>query len=535
MRTKSLAAVVIACGIAVLAWFALRDEREPRASATPPVAQVERLQPAAQPEPLRDAKVALQAQEVPPTQPIVAPEPLGPAAEAVPVEPASITLYGFVREAAGSESLGEVGLSVTNRLGARESARASSDGAYSISGLAPGSYWISAGSASEGRAKMRVELDARESERRLDLQLALPPEVLVKAVDRAGEPLAALGVLAVATREPPGEWFTDVFGSFSNPFGVGHFWQSGFGGDRLPDGYLGKVILDVEPPVYVSLLHYHRVVATQRVERGQREVVFVLDRDSPLIQPVEVSFHFVDATTGERLESRGALFEGNASQMLTRVDGDYRIPKVAPGWYEVSARVEGYERARRRLLVQPGAANDLGAIPLEREVWISGIVVDASGAAVAPELSIEVFDDATGLPVRHFVGMAHRGKPDGTFRIGGLSRATYFVRFEASDSPWARTGKLIDTRAGPVENVRFALVPGVALVVRPSGDASREVRFKILDANGQLVSSSRLWSEAPYPIPLAPGAYTIEVRVGGGEPKRIPVTIGAEPVELALP
>jgi hypothetical protein len=62
------------------------------------------------------------------------------------------------------------------------------------------------------------------------------------------------------------------------------------------------------------------------------------------------------------------------------------------------------------------------------------------------------------------------------------------------------------------------------------------VQFKIVDETGLAVRSSKLWGDAPWPILLAPGRYTVEVRVGDvKEPKRIPITIASEPVELAVP
>ena len=532
--TLGLAVVVLSL---LLAWLAMRDAPDPRASAEPSASSPINETP---PNPLtRPIDTATERD----TRSVTVSESASPVVAADDVlelsapETTLITLFGYVRAPDGHTELDEeLGVSASDRLGKQQRAAAGPDGAYSISGLSPGLYWLRAGSTSEGSAHAQVELVATESEHRLDLQLVLAPQVLVKAVDHAGEPLSDLWALPVATPTPPGEWFEEVLGSVSNHFGVGEFLQRGFLSERLPDVYLGKLILDVDPPLYVSLLHYQRVVATQRIELGQREVEFVVDRESTLIQPGSVRFRFVDASDGALLADGSAQLDAYATSMLKPTEGDYRVAKEAPGWHEIIAHVKGYERAQRRVLVQPGIENDFGDLRLEREVWVAGAVTDARGVGLASSVRFALFDEATGKAVRHFSGSGVRTTADGTFKIPGLSRARYIVRVHHADSPWALASRLIDVRNGPVEDVRFELVPGVSLVVRPSGETWRDVRYTIVDANKQLVTSARLFSEEPYPLLLAPGRYEVEVRVGEtGEPKRIPVTIANEPVELALP
>lgn len=535
-RATTLGLAVVALSV-LLAWLAMRDAPDARASAaaaasslaheTAPHQLTQPVESASK----RDAPTVALDESVPPD--LAVDHGLEPAVR----EPTLITLFGYVRAPESRMQLaGELGVSATDRFGKQQRSAVSPDGAYSISGLAPGLYWIRAGSTSEGSARARVEFMANEGEHRLDLQLVLPPEIRVKAVDRTGAPLNDIWALPVATLTPPGEWFEDVLGAISNPLGVGRFLNNGLASERLPDVYLGKLILDVEPPVYVSLLHYQRVVATQRVERGQTEVEFVIDRQSTLVQPGSVRFRFVDASDGTLLVDGSAQFDAYATRMLKPTEGEYRVVNEAPGWHEIIAHVKGYERAQRRVLVQPGIENDFGDLRLEREVWIAGVVTDASGAGIASSVRFSLFDESTGKAVRHFSGSGVRTTADGKFKIPGLSRASYVVRVHHEDSSWGLASRLIDVRSGPVADVRFELVPGVPLVVRPSGEVWRDVRYKIADANEQLVTTGRLFSEEPYALLLAPGRYEVEVRVSeAGEPKLIPVTIASAPVELALP
>lgn len=536
MRSRAIGwSAALACAAALAAWVALRGDA-PQVEATVPDGAGElALAP-------REESVSI---ETPPAERDSDPA-RGPALErsegvnesvapAPELERARLSLYGFVIPPEGRALDREVGISAVDHLGVRQSAQAGSDGAYAFAGLAPGRYWISAGSTRSGRAEREVELAAAAGDRRLDLQLEMPPEILIQVVDREGAPLGGFFALPIATLEPPGQWFTDVIGSFNNTFGVGQFWQSGFGGDRLPEGFIGRLLLDVDPPVYVSLLNYQRVIETQRVEPGERELRFVIDRDSPLVKGVEVRFRFVDADSGEPVETTGASLEGCMMRMAQPTDGEYRLPSVAPGWYEVNAMAQGYERGRRRVLVDSVASCDLGAIPLGRASSITGLVVDDAGRGVAVSMTISVLDEATGEPVRHFVGLGARSGADGSFEIGGLSRAVYALRISGRDAPWAAASERVDLRSGSAEHVRIELARGVPLVVRPSGEAVRDVHYRIRDAAGEVVIATQLWSRAPFPLQLAPGRYTVEAWIGEGEPVHHAIAIASEPVELALP
>jgi hypothetical protein len=125
----------------------------------------------------------------------------------------------------------------------------------------------------------------------------------------------------------------------------------------------------------------------------------------------------------------------------------------------------------------------------------------------------------------------------GEFRIGRLSRGTYLLSLEVRDSSWAETAKLVDTTSGPIDDLQIELVRGVPLVLRSSDERWTAVRYTIFDASGLPLVASRLWSPEPWKILLAPGQYELETwMIGAADSvRRIPITLGSEPVELALP
>jgi hypothetical protein len=446
-----------------------------------------------------------------------------------------ISIEGFVLPAEGRTSLWErPWVNVYDSVAELTRVQAEGDGAYSIEGLSPGSHWVSAGSSSDGNARTVVELDASRSSIRLDLQLSLPPEILVRVVDQLGGPVENKALLAIATLDPPEEWFTGVRGSWSDHFGVGHLRASGHR-ERLPPEYLGRIVLDHEPPVFVSIVRYHYVVATQSVAQGQTEVEFVVDPGAHALGDASLRLRAVDAGTREPIAGATVLFDGaGASRRITLNDDGVMIRSCLPGWHRLGIMAKGYENGERVLRVEPGVVNDLGDVPLGSAQSISGVIVDEAGQGVAIPLRCDRIDPSSKHEFLDIIRQ-YRTSADGAFRIGNLSRGTY--RLHANrDEPWGLDSWIVDTRNGSVENLRLRLARGVPLVVHGSEATSSSVSFEIFNADGLSVLSSRLSSPAPRKILLAPGYYEIEVRTSETEePARRPFTVGVDPVAMSLP
>jgi hypothetical protein len=516
--------------VSVVAWFALRDTSERPAAVVASGAERHDVTETASSD--ASAVTAVVDERVPTPQPVA--QRIVPLAEALAPElvVGTAKLVGSVRPAPGRDALTEkMRVFATDRFGAGHGATLALDGGYRISELSPGPYWLRAWSEEDGEAKARVQVSEGQAEVRQDLQLALPVEIRVKVVDRGGQPIDDFTSLAVATLEPPGDWFDVSVGNFNNQLGVGRFRASAR--TNLGVAHGGAVVLDVEPPVYVSLLHYQRVIATERVERGRSEVVFVVERDSPLLASGSVSFQLVDAETRAPLAASWASF---GAFSLQSNDSWFRRVRMSPGWYEITAQVAGYESLDRRVRVDPGVENDFGAIALAREVWIDGQIVDENGVGCPGDLAVDGIDAATGEMMRGSALQRDRTNGEGGFHVGMLSRATYAVHCCDHDTRFAKSVKLIDTRNGPVENVRIVVALGVPLYVRPSSEQWRGVRFRILDDSKTVVCAQSFSTDAPTPLLLAPGRYDVEVRTSEkSEPTRTTLTIGTEPVELALP
>jgi len=535
MSSRSVIAFVItlALAIAVASWF-LRDDHA-AAHAVAPAPQLET--PASPPAQIANTPNAAEKSAAS-TLATPREEVATPASVAVApttTEPVLGTVYGFVKPIQADEP-GEVWLGFVDHLGKRERAQAGPDGAYSISGLALGSWWVSCGS-SAASAKARIELDASEPNRRLDLTLSSSPEVRVKVTTPDGQPISGMWLFAVATREPPGVWIDEVRGSLNNTFGVGA-WQGGMGGKPPAPPYIGSIVLDIEPPVYVSLMRYQRVLATVRVEERGRDAEFVFDPTSPMLADASLRARAVDPQ-GAPIAAAMVRLESNASRM-SRPDpaqpGVVHFERLPPGNYELVIMQQDFADSRTRILLEPGATLDLGDIRMELGLSIDGTVVDEGGRPVESTLSCDAFDRATGRAVRTMVGRVYKTDANGHLHIAGLTRGEFLLALEDRESDFGRCAQMVDTRAGSVEGVHVVAARGVPLVVRPSGEEVATVRYTVRNADKVPVLSTRLWSVEPFAFKFAPGNYTVEVEMPNGvAPFVHKVVLADEPVELALP
>jgi len=371
----------------------------------------------------------------------------------------------------------------------------------------------------------------------------LPSEaygILAHAWSRAtttGEPIK-FWARAVATLEAPGEWFDDAREDPLQPRVVGHF-QSPTGATQS-GGCIGRIVLAVEPPVFVSLLRYHRVLATQRVDVLGRDVEFVVDPRSPLLDKATLLGRAVSAASREPLAAVHVMLDGLGSR-FSDVDpskpGAFSFTDAWPGWYCVWISARGFASSRISVLLEPGQTLDLGDIELQPETWVNALVIDERGNGVSAQFAIDPFGSESSTVWRSPTVEVRNTNGDGTLHIGGLLPGKYLLSLGPNPSlPWARMVKLVDTSNGPVENLRIDVSPGVALVIRAANEGAVGMRWTLRNSDGLRVMSTRLSGVTPVSLKFAPGKYTVEVDMpNGAAPLVHDIVLADEPVELALP
>jgi protocatechuate 3,4-dioxygenase beta subunit len=163
-------------------------------------------------------------------------------------------------------------------------------------------------------------------------------------------------------------------------------------------------------------------------------------------------------------------------------DGRFRIEKVPPGSYVLSATAPGYGAKRAEIVVGGRQRTaDVGDVALQTGLVIRGQVREAAGTAVA-EARINAFRDRSMGEDRG----EGRTTADGSFAIGGLREGTYRL------SVFAPGHAMVDRE---VE----AGADGVDIVLETAGSLTGTV----VDDRGQPVENFRVLARMPPPTPAA--------------------------------
>ena len=184
--------------------------------------------------------------------------------------PASTTLIGRVLDHQGKPCRGA--FVVVEWASSTHRSRVRTDGWYSLAGLprslATVSIWAR---RHEG---YQLKLGLSEQTQRQDFALKTRPRYLIRL---AGAPdnERSRRLLAVATREKPGERISAVTGSLQNPVGIGRFYPAGSArGPRPAAGLLGELVIEDGPAHWLSLVDGQQVLETLAAPAAGDEATF---------------------------------------------------------------------------------------------------------------------------------------------------------------------------------------------------------------------------------------------------------------------
>jgi RNA polymerase sigma factor (sigma-70 family) len=442
-----------------------------------------------------------------------------------------------------------------DELGISHSVKVEPDGTYAMDGLAPGRWWLMSGPT--GWLSQEAVLDLGESvpSAQQDFRLLPRPSVTVKLLApdgrsfwEAAKPfdLGRFGfsTAAVATLEPPGERFEGVRGSLNNRFGIGAMWFDGQGSVELPADTWCRVYLHAELPLYLSLVLYHDVIETQRIEAGQEEAVFTLDPASIADRLGGVEFTIVDDATGEPIAGTSVMLQGKGGSgpsFVSDVAGRVHIEKTPAGLHDL--RIEAPDRAsvRREVDVPRGQVLDLGTIELTPAVPIRGRAVGSDGAGLDVEIRVCAVPEPGELPKfgNHFFG----SEADGSFEIADLAPGRWLLqvkdevrgRLQGNAAEQMAPHVLVDTRSGPVEDLVVQLERVAFVVASWQGDDFEGLRMRFFDPDGLLRQVSGFFSTAPMRVALFPGGWrVVVVDAQGTTLTERAFTLSSEPLRLDL-
>jgi len=471
----------------------------------------------------------------------------------------SATVHGSLLDLSGEPIRGawSAGIKFVDRTGHGQYVDAKEGGAYSLYGLAFGTYWLTAGAHGFRQSEETLELTPYRPIVQHDFQLEPQVELIIRVETPEGRnlfdvltemkaPFAARMLVPVATREPPGKRVAEVHGSLNNTFGVGNFWNSGPRVERLPPGCMGVLLLDGDLPVHVSVLHGQSVLQTKWVKPGTNEVVFVVSPDEMISGLASLSVRVVDAVTGIPIQQARLLLDGgtyfdSGSMAGTDADGRASIERREPGSFELRISAKGYGELRRAIELSRGETSDLGTVALQRGSELEGRVFDGDGRPMSARFRLREID-STGSTIPGIHEMEVKSAADGVLSVQGL-RATqyllstppYFDEPQTEPVTWVSGNVSVDARSGSVLGLEVRLQPASRLILRVVGEDADGLQFRVVDEQGRESARSRFYGAAPRPLALPRGQYVVTLF---DAQRRVlvvrPVDLGTTPVEVVL-
>jgi RNA polymerase sigma-70 factor (ECF subfamily) len=485
------------------------------------------------------------------------------ASDTTTTDPVGILVYGSIVDENGAlpnarkdTYPGAVAVTVrfTEEHGDDTWANANSKFLYSQAGLHPGRWRVTTWAQGFQNIPIDVLLTAAEPIRRLDLVLRHATLVRIKIVTPEGTPLKQAmksergvmsdmyGVIAVASRTPPGPRLFETLERDHAHFGSSTYW--GWGSHVTPAPFViaeseaGVIELKEGLPAYVSLAWRDEVLDTQLAPPGTQEMTFTLPVEKVRACIGHARVRVVDALTGEPLQANVSLNERDTVTSTTPVDKDgvVEFQEVLPGFLVLRISCADRESIIERVRIEPGTLTDLGTYRLLPGASIEGRVVDDAGQAIAGAIALIDVDRPLALRDSCY----YSTKQSGEFQFRHMRHARYWVWAVGGDSGTSTLSSptLVDARGGNVRGLEFRLSKPTRVFVRLRSEAPWDSEVRLLTADGapQLegglreegTMNNRAW------LHVLPGEYELQLVLHDQVIRSRHLTVGTSNLDVDL-
>jgi hypothetical protein len=454
--------------------------------------------------------------------------------------PKPIVLSGFVSDRAGKAISGlHAEVHVTDSRGTVRDAGIFA-GFYSIDGCPDGTLDLGCEAVGFRPVTQRITLDPAEEQHKEDFVLepgwTISVTILTTNGHRIGAPEVKhpgllAEVLGVEARAPGEDQREGTFGRRAESE-----WLLGV---SLPDSD-GVLDVRLDPPIDVIVRWAGSIVSTTRVETRVDRVTLEIPTDALAPKTSELIGRVVDAASHEPLRDVSVtLIPDPRTKITTDEKGEFRVTNLRPGAVSlmIASSLHGDELRNAELL--PGKVTDIGTVALDTSIELQGRFVDAEGHPADGELELNLCDDAH--PLRSvqspfsFVAQGHEG---GRFQTGPLAHAKYVMRVRPSmrmglDSPdWYAPPRIVDLTAGPIPDLVVTVYRGVEVILRPTTDAARDLGFCITAGDSIPERYGSFAGSGVVAERLGPGRYELVLGRGEDVVRRIPFTVGQDPLTI---
>jgi len=408
---------------------------------------------------------------------------------------------------------------------------------YAVAGLVPGTWQIRCRADNCKQFQEDVEIQG-DGPQRFDIVMERAYRIRVAILTPEGKPFRKflrLELACVATEKEPIGHFPMTTSRWVSRLGVGRWSSVMFGRAKLPERYVGEIKLDRPPPVWVSVVNRHHVVARKLVSAGQHEVVFELSVSDLRATFGSVRLMVLDSMSGHPVSDCWVDFSDRQTMNRgVKPDAEGRLfaKKVAPGLMELTIRAKGYEHYHQLVRVPAGAELDLGVVRLDPEQVISGSVLGPDGKP-ASSASLSWFRlDRRLFPQPLPNRMSTASKADGQFTIK-TGRGRYCVR--ASIRGVGSCAEVVDTSAGPATGVRLQLVKGTPVQLVNRIPKNNFYLVRVIAPQGYPVYSRFLSPGSGYPIEIPPGSYKVDIHEDTTLIRSFDLSVGNSPTQIVVP
>jgi RNA polymerase sigma factor (sigma-70 family) len=390
--------------------------------------------------------------------------------------------------------------------------------------------------------KGEIFLEPWEVERPLDLVLEPRRLLAIIVTSPDGSPFEealaperlSCDLSAIATEEVPSTSLPLTEENTLQRFGAGSFTGRRDAWRDRTDGYIGDLALDREGPLFVSVILRQVVLATLRVPAGAAEARFVVSTEEVRAALVSFRLRVVDAETQSAIRSAFVGIENSnvrGSSHPAEEDGVYMEKDLSPGWWLLFVAAKGYERSRRWVRFAPGEMRDLGNWALRRAVPISGCFFDPSNRPVGVGFRTrEIVPESLEDP---WESISPFSVPEGKFEVfPPVGPGRYVIQPYSQE--WTRNPIEVDTRNGPVENLRIDLRPGTPVSLRAELESSEALLVHVRTFEGLPVVSRHFRGQDSERIRLDPGTYTLITVDSDGRRTSASFEVGTSEVEVPL-
>lgn len=463
-----------------------------------------------------------------------------------------ISLYGIVIDSERREL--EANVELINENGTSRTVRAKKEFGYWFTGLPPGNWQLCCKKKGYREFKKHIALGPDKAIFCQDIELMSKVTLKIKALTPEGEPLIESlerrGIYtgektvfgAVATLKPPSGHFPPCSLRTLSRFGVGEFHCAPRSSINIDDPCIGFLELDEPPPVYVSVVLRHAILATEYVRKLTGEVTVTVLHETVIDNLARVRLSVGDKETGQPITNGTVSLKDRqefGSEKKLDDNGNVVFENCAPGLLLLTVNATDYETVCNYVLLKPGQDLDLGTLALSKETTISGFIFAEDGRYLndLEDSGSNCFIAYRNLDRMTFPQPVNNGRrvlcdSYGYFQIQKVGRGHCLLL--VNKEGFAILAKQIDTLNGPEENISLVLQSGTNIVLKPEIEIDRYYVLSVINEAGTMVWCENLADLEAIKLTLAPGKYYWKLNDDEGLNKIESFRVGKEPLSVYI-